>query len=255
MRRFLLAALALIAMTAPARAQQGVVTLAGDEWCPYICKDAAKPGILVDIARLAFAKAGLKIDVKLMPWARAYKDARAGKDAGVIGVQQTLAGDLVFPEVAQAQSVVTFYVRKNSPWYFNATSDLPRVSLGTIVDYSYNPFLDDYILRNAHDMKRIQAVAGDQALASNVKKLIAGRIDATVETAAVMEHYLNSVDLRKAIVPAGRMPETQDLFIAFSPKDPKAKEYADLVAAETQQLILSGEMNALWARYTKAEMP
>ncbi len=248
MRRFAL--ICILSFFAAWPAQAETITLVGDEWCPYICSgDTGRPGLLVEIARKALEKDGIKVEYKTMPWARAVKDTRAGRYTAVLGALHEPSSDLVFPSMAQAQSVVTFYTRKGTAWRFSDLSDLSRVSLGTIADYAYDRTLDDYILRYKNDMTRIQPVAGEKALASNVKKLLIGRINATVEMAAVMEYYLSMTDLRKQVVPAGRMPQTQDLFIAFSPREKRAWEYAAAVSAETERLVLSGEMSEIWAHY------
>ena len=108
MRAFALAALFLVLMIAPTRAQTTVLTLAGDDWCPYVCgQSGERPGILVEIARKAFEGKGVTIDYKTMPWARALKDTRSGQYAAALGAMHDDAVDLIYPDTPQAQSVVT----------------------------------------------------------------------------------------------------------------------------------------------------
>ncbi len=65
------------------------VVLAADEWCPYNCEPgSAKPGYVIELAKIIFEKKGYEFDYKMMPWEQAKSDALQGKMSGAIGMDK-----------------------------------------------------------------------------------------------------------------------------------------------------------------------
>jgi len=257
MRRILLTltiASAFIGMNAPASAE--TITLVADEWCPYTCKpDSDKPGLFIEIAKKVFAREGIDVTYKTIPWARAIEETRAGKYTSIAGASIGDARDFIFPTEPQAQSVMTFYVKYGSRWTYQNLASLDKISLGTIVDYSYSNLIDSYIAKNKDNMRLVQQVGGNNALESNVLKVIKKRVGATIESAAVMEYYLATQGRTGQLIAAGAMPvnDDQNLYIAFSPKDPNAKRYARIVTDGTRALRQSGKIQEILNRYSLTE--
>lgn len=245
---------ALIGMNAPASAE--TITIVADEWCPYNCKpDSDKPGLFIEIAKKVFAREGIDVVYKTAPWARAIEDTREGKYTAITGAAMGDARDFVFPAEPQAQSVMTFYVKYGSRWTYQNLASLSKISLGIIVDYSYGNFIDGYIAKHKNDMRLVQPVGGNNALESNVLKVIKKRVGATIESAAVMDYYLATHGRTGQLVAVGAMPvnDDQNLYIAFSPKDPNAARYARIVTEGTRTLRQSGKMQEIFNRYSLSE--
>lgn len=144
-----------------------------------------------------------------------------------------------------------FYVKKDSAWRYKGLESLGGVSVGVIADYSYNDEFDQYIKKYKNNPGRIQIVAGDDGLGINLKKLVANRIDAIIEAKPVMDYYLSGHSLVGSVKEAGDMPSSsQDqLYLAFSPKNPNAKKYALILAEETKAMRANGELQAVLASY------
>ncbi len=239
--------------TAAARAEE-TITIVADDWCPYNCDPASdKPGIIIEIAREAFARHGIAIDYKIVAWARALAGTRAGHFNAITGAAHTDAPDFVFPATAQSLSVMTFYTRPGSTWRYTGLDSLAAVSLGSISQYSYGKQVDDYIAAHKNDMAKIQLVSGNLALHSNVMKAIKGRIGATIESAAVMDHFLMTNGLSGRMQPVGHVPSDSDerLYVAFSPKNPNSPRYAKILSDETASMRKSGEIKRILARYVE----
>lgn len=228
------------------------VTLRADLWCPYNCQPrATNEGVLVDLARAAFEKAGYKVDYQLLNWARAVEQSRYGDYDGVIGALRTDAPDFVFPEEVPAASRNCFYTRPQDSWALGSdleTSLHPR-KLGVANAYSYGPQLDHYIERHRDD-GRISVLSGDDLFQRNLEKLRADRIDTLVE-----DHWVAAWNLQQggssqeAVRQAGCLP-TVSVYIAFSPAHPeRSRELAALLDKTLKQMRRSGELDHLLARY------
>lgn len=251
----ILGLVALCGLSVPAHAE--TIVLAADEWCPYNCDPASdKPGFMVEIAREALGRHGITVEYVTVPWARAIEDTRQNKYAGIIGAYYGDAEDFIYPEVPQGRSDMTFYVKKDSAWNFTKDADLDAISLGVIADYSYSVALDAYIEQYKTDSKRVQSVSGDDALQANMQKVLHGRIGALIEDKQVMDYTLSAPEMatiRAGIREAGLLPSPDDgngiIFIAFSPNNPHAKKYAQILSDETKAMRKSGKLKELLDHY------
>lgn len=237
-------------------ATKETITIVADNWCPYNCEpDSDRPGTMIEIAQKAFARHNIEIKYSLMPWTRAIEEARKNTHTAIVGAAHKDAPDFIFPEASQGMMLNTFFVKTGNDWKFEDISSLQNVSLGCIADYFYNEELNAYIDAHKTEPKFIQILSGDNALESNVKKLVAGRVDTVVEGAAVMNYYLGQNGLKDQVISAGAFPSSPDanIFIAFSPQHPKAKEYADILSKETQAMRKSGELKEILDRYNVSD--
>lgn len=250
----------LIAITvfssAPSGARAETITLVADTWCPYNCEPGSeKPGYMVELADKAFARHGIKVEYKVMPWARAIEDTRHGKYSGIIGAYYSDAPDFIYPEVSQGTCQFAFYVRANDAWIYTGMASLPGRSLGVINDYSYSQELDAYIKAQSGNEKSIQVASGDNALEINIRKLLASRIDSFIEDRQAVSYTLSqSTDLKETdLKEAGILPDESDdngaIFIAFSPNHPNSEKYAKILADETESMRKNGEMTEILSRY------
>lgn len=248
MKRLSIAAAVLLGSLQPAWADE--VVIAADLWCPYNCVPGSdQPGYMVEIAAKAFESAGHKLVYKTMPWARALADAGAGKIAGVFGASPEEARDLLYPQQPVGQSRNVLAVPVGSPFVWSSVGALEGVALGTIQDYSYGATLDGYIKANAANPSRIQSMGGDAPLQANLRKLMAGRIGATVDDANVLAYTLKTENLTGSLRLVDVSDAPSPLFIGLSPKHGKAAEYAARLDKTVASLRASGELSILLARY------
>lgn len=251
MRKIILFGVLMGFLASPVKAEE-TITLVADEWCPYNCApNGEKKGFMVEIATQAFAKHGIKVSYKTLPWSRAINDVRNLKYTAIIGSSYDDAPDFIFPKLSQGKIRNAFFVEKDSKWKYTGKDSLKTISLGVIADYSYNEEIDAYIKENAKNPRLVQIVAGDKALNNNVLKLLEGRIHALLEDESVMNNYLSDFTEASSIRIAGYLPETRsdNIYIAFSPKEPKAKEYAEILATETKKMRKNGELKKILVRY------
>lgn len=248
MRYWGLAALLLFGTVQSAGAED--VVIAADLWCPYNCTPGSdQPGYMVEIATKAFESAGHRLVYKTIPWARALAEAEAGRIAGVFGASPEEAGALIYPKQPLALSRNVLAVPVGSPFVWSSVKALEGMALGVIQDYSYGATLDGYIKANAKDASRIQSLSGDAPLHGNLRKLMAGRISATVDDANVLAYTLKAENLAGTIRLVDMSDTPSPLFIGLSPKHSKAADYAALLDKTVVSLRASGDLSALLARY------
>ena len=245
---FILFVILLEAVICPAVTADEIV-LAADEWCPYNCaQDAEEKGFMVEIAEYCFAQKGHQVKYVTVPWKRAVKGTRSGLFDGLIGAGKDETPDFIFPSIETGLSRHTFYVNKGNTWKYDGLKSLEAITLGVINNYSYGRLFKEYIEPNRLDTDKIQIVSGENALASNIKKLQKGRIDATVEDRLVFLYYLNKTNTPNSFSEAG-IAHVEEVFICFSPKLKKAEEYADILTRGMRELRASGKLAKILKNY------
>lgn len=237
-------------LVSPARAE--TITIVADSWCPYNCDPSAeRPGFMIEIAKKAFEKHGIAIEYKILPWARAIEETRKGNYTAIVGASLHDAPEFIFPNISQGWMQNRFYVKKGAPWRYTGLNSLSSVSIGIIAGYSYSEDIDSYLKANRNNMKYVQIVSGDNALEMNLGKLIAGRVGAIIEDTHVVRYHLSSHPEVKDIEEAGVIKNSaqSNLFIAFSPKNPRSQKYAEILGQEMRSIRSSGELQRILARY------
>jgi len=228
-----------------------VISLRADPWCPYNCDPGdPHPGILIEIAKVMFERAGHQIDYQLLNWARAKLETQNGTVNGAVGmlkdddtVQEYVFGD---NELAIAQ--LCYFVRDGYAWQFQGVPSLETEVLGVINGYGYYTELDEYIERNK-DTDKVEAVGGDDPLKPNINKLVRERISVVVEDKLVLEYTLKAMGLAGKVKSAGCVDFMDKIHIAFSKVNPKSLEYAKILSDGVEQLRQSGELKTILDAY------
>ncbi len=247
-KSYLLALIALTFVSAPARAD--TISIRADIWCPYNCDPKGdKPGYAIEIAKEIFGKAGHQIDYQQLNWARALEQVRTGAFTAAVGAAKTDAPDFVFPAAEVGMSSNVFAIRKGESFDYKDLSSLDGKVMAVVNDYTYADEVNDYITKNIKDPKKIQAASGDSALVTNLNKLVAKRVDLVLEDQNVLQNTINEQKMEdKASVVVGTLPVTQ-VYLAFSPANPKSKEYAELFDKGLAEMRSNGKLAAILAKY------
>jgi len=247
MKARLLPAIAVCAsILAAAAAHAQTISLEADYWMPFNGDGKAETGYMIDIAKAVFEAKGITVAYTVTPWARAVADARAGKCTAVVGAGTDDAPDLVFPKEEQGLGVQTFYVKTGSSWKYRGVDSLQGIRLGVIKDYTYFPELDEYLKTSP---KGVKVAFGDDPLSDNLRLLVDGGLDVVVDATAVLAYTADKMGIKNKVAAAGNGGKPLAMYIAFSPAEPKAKTYADILSAGTQALRKSGQLKKILAKY------
>jgi polar amino acid transport system substrate-binding protein len=251
MKHFLLVSLLIGFGVLSSGAAADVISLRADPWCPYNCDPKAEhPGILIEIAKIVFQRAGHQIDYQLLNWARAKRDVKEGTITGIVGMARDTdtEKEYVFGDNEQAISQFCYFVRNDSTWTFTAVPALETEMLGVINGYGYYTELDDYIAKNKDTLK-VQAVAGDTPLETNLNKLVRKRISVVVEDKLVLQYTLKTMNLSAQVKNAGCVDFFYPAHIAFSKLNPKSPEYARILSDGVAELRRTGELKKILDAY------
>jgi len=234
----------------PALSLADTITVVADEWCPINCEPGSdKPGYAIEVAQYVFGKAGHQVVYQNLNWSKSIEDSRKGMYSGIVGASKEEAEDFVFPQNTIGASANSFFVSAGSNWTYQGMDSLNGVCLAAIKSYEYGDDLDAYLESNKNDPKKVQVVSGDNPLEKNFKKLDGGRVDVVIEDRPVGDYTIKEMGLKGKIKFAGNDGDPTDFYIAFSPADPKSKEYADLLSQGLDDMRASGKLEEILSRY------
>jgi len=225
------------------------VSLRADVWFPHNGEPAsATPGYMIEIAKEIFGAAGIQVNYENMPWERALQITRAGQNDCVVGAAKGDAPDFIFPDEPQGSDQSFAFVKKGAAWRYSGIASFSSVKLGVVEGYSYTTEVDEYIKANKSSGK-VQSVAGETPLEQNMRKLLAGRIDAIVESRPVFLAMAKKLQLDGKFDEAGNVGEPSELYIACSPVKANVKSYGKLLTEGTVKLRASGKLAAILNKY------
>ncbi len=183
----------------------------------YMDKNTNKvTGFTTDIVREILKNTNTIDNIRLIPWARAYKDIQNKHDKVLFSMTRTTQREHLFKWVGPiADNSWTFYARFDSNITINSLEDAKnnKYKIGTYKDGANELYLKKENFLNLHSVP-------DDLL--NVKKLIKGRIDlwAAGETQGLYKAKqlgINPSKLKKVF----KIKDTQ-LYIAFSKTTPNS---------------------------------
>ena len=231
------------------------LTLRADAWCFFNCNPkSAQAGYMVDIVREVFKKKGLIIDYQLKNWEESKKEALEGKIQGVVGASRG-DGDFYFPQhsLGKYQNFLFYLPAKiktpsHSPLKFENLDDLEGKKIGIVKDYAYGAEADQLIAKRPELFIK---VSGDEPLATLIQMLEEGKIAALYECPQVFTYKIkmlkkNYGDFRRGM---SFDKKSDELYVAFSKKDPNAKKFADWLDQGLDDLRRTGRLVRILDNY------
>ena len=166
-----------------------VVRLTSLQWPPYSGKDLPGGGASVQVARAAFEAMGYTLKVDFFPWSRTVTLARenSSRYAGYFPeyYADSVAEAFHFSD-AMGSGPLGFAERVDQPVDWRSHDDLANYPIGIVQDYINEAEFDK---RVADGRIRAQAVTSD---ATNLVKLVRGRIDMAVVDKNVMDYLIRT---------------------------------------------------------------
>lgn len=199
----------LLALTAASHSGDLELPIGGSHYCPYICEGAEPTGYsgyMVELAKASGKLQGLDITAKLAPFSRITRQTKSGDVAGIFLLGQFRDRSEYIITNIQVDFQPCFFVHKNNTWEYNGLHSLEDVTVGLIQSYGYPDTIMDHLAAHNSSGKAAEFVTSEKAQIQNVKKVIAGRVDALYDDRLVIHWVaqnegLNS-DIREAGCPA-----------------------------------------------------
>lgn len=226
-------------------ASADTITIKADNWCPYNCDPAGtEKGYIIEILEEVFGKKSHKIDYQLLPWTDALKAAVDGKISGVVGAGTGELEGGVYSE-PMGSSLNCIYTTRKSTLNYTKPEDLKNLKVGVIKDYSYAPEINEYIAKNKSQFKE---ESGNAPLKMNIKKLIAGEIDAIIENENVFSYTASRLSATVLLRSAGCTAK-EFIYVAFSGKGKSSQQYAKDLNEGLAELRKNGKLNDILKKY------
>jgi polar amino acid transport system substrate-binding protein len=254
MRRILFLAIFALGLTG---ASAETIKITADVWPPYTMDPAGgSAGYLIDVAKAVFDAQGHSVVYSVKPYARAINDTKSGVEDGVAGIYTNDAAELKlhYPANELGVSINTFFVRAEDSWSYEPTkgnANFSTLRIGVITDYSFKE-IQDYLDANKTTQK-VQYISGDQPLEANLRKLLAKRIDATIDDKIVVNYLSKQLGLSDKIKAAGSLSDKNSIVIAFSAANPNGALYARQLSEGVAKLRANGSLKKILARYALSD--
>ncbi len=214
MRRVLVMMLGLL-LSASAWSQ--VIIAAADPYPPFADPAHPSQGICLQIVRAAYASQGYMVDMRFVPWARAIDGMKNGEYDILPNAwwTQERAAFLLFSE-PYMKNEIKFIKRKGDPFEYHGLESLAGKTVGIVKGYGYG---DEFL--NATNFTRPEV----SKILQNVKKLVLGRIDLTLEDEIVARWIIknNVPSLMHQIEFTQNSLSSQQMHVASSFKNPRHK--------------------------------
>lgn len=239
-------------MPLPPPAAKEPVHLASLEWEPYIGSKLPDQGYVAAVVRAAFADQGMVVQIEIYPWARALHLARIGAVDGLVPeyFNRNRESEFEFSQPFPGGPLV-LYKRRGDAIGFSvdparnqdaALRALRNRRFGVVRGYLNTPVFDaaSYLVKEQ---------ASDDA--TNLRKLVYGRIDLAVIDRRVAEHLIHAgypgyATKIEPMMPAlAQMP----LYIAFSRKSARMAEAVAAFNRGLAAMRADGRLAALHQRY------
>lgn len=140
-------------------------------------------------------------------------------------------------------------VRPGQDISLDPSAPFENLVVGAVEGYGYGEdWIEDYVAAHGDDPSRVQLLSGAAALSTNLRKLAAGRVDCVPDSVGVLRYHTHELRLdgQVEVVPASQ--ERSEVFVAFSPKNPRSPEWAALLDRGVRELRASG-------RYRQSSKP
>lgn len=237
-----------VLLIASASFAQETLVLTTTTWPPYQYEENGQvTGIAVDIVQEAAQKLGYTIEVQLLPWKRALKNAETGEADGVVSALFTeeRAQYLYYTsEPLFEVRTVIFAPKDSSVTQLKSLNDLIGKRIGVVSGYSYGEEFDNFSGLQKYACK------DDAVLARNLER---GRIDVAVAHEFVFKFASRNIGLQdrfKEVYTLSQYPS----YLVFS-KAPGKK--GQPLTEEFNQVLIemknSGRIDAIISTYLEAK--
>lgn len=236
----------LLLLSFPASATQTLVA-ASDLWPPFIDPNNPTDGLSMEIVRAAYKTQDYDIKLIYVPWARAEDETYHGVYDLLPNVWHTEArAKTLFYSTAYLANTVKFIKVKGDPFEYDGLHSLKGKVVGTLRGYNYgDAFLND----SGFVREEVEFFI------TNIKKLMAKRIDVTLEDEIVCKVAIaqNDPAMLDKVEFCKNPLSVNQLHVASGLKNPRHKE---IVAAFNKGLAVikvNGTYDAILKKYGMLE--
>lgn len=203
--------------TATANSRTALKIMVEDDAAPWSQADGS--GAANDIVQTAFAAAGVEITLQTVPYARCKRMVVTGQIAACFGMSPdaSLGDKVMLPDYPLYRNYSQYFHNPQHPLQAKSAEEIkPGAVVGIVSGYEYPPSVYELAQRGV-----ILEAAGSET--ANLKKLAAGRLDATIaqlDEFKSVDFLTREAQVEGKVKPLFRSPE-QKTYIGFSTLHPQ----------------------------------
>jgi len=224
-------------------AEEKVITAAADPYPPFVDQSDPQEGLSLAIIRAAYKTQGYTVKMEFMPWVRAKAQVVEGKIDILpdVWMNDENLKILQFSE-PYAVNTVKFIKNVDDPFDYTGLESLKGKRIGTIKGYGYS---DDFA--NPKDFTRDDV----PDLITNIKKLLAKRVDLTLEDEIVAKVMISKTDptLLTKIAFVEKAFDSKNLHVAIGLANPHHQEIIDAFNKGLAEIKANGEFAKIMEGY------
>ncbi len=229
------------------------IVMKADRWCPFNCDptslNSTNNGFVVDVAKAVFERRGHNVVYEIDSWSSSIKSVRNGPVTALLTTTKADAPDFIYPLKSIGSNKECFYVNVSDTWEFNSVVDLKNRKVGLVDAFAYSGELTSFIVENP---KAIFKATGSNPLEMNLNNLQSKKIDTIIENPFVFNYFTEKKKKRELFADAG-CTIGDDLYIGFSPKNPRSKEFAKILSEGILELRKDGTLDKIINKYSLKE--
>jgi len=226
------------------------LNVGSDVWCPYICSEAHKPGVLIEVLNEIAKHNGLVINFKVIPLARSLVLLQQSKLDMVLALT-----DEHIKENHLKRSLKTyggwyndFYVLKKNQWEFRSIKDLKKYieqgnTLGIIKGYKYGNGIAQL---QESSGQHIFSATGNSPLSNILMMLSHKRISMVLDSRFNIEYELQNRNISN-LKYAGTEGDFVPLYIGYAPQS--EVKYINVFDQGLIRLRATGQLSKILKRY------
>jgi len=241
--RIIAMALVLLSFVSICVAEEKVITAAADPYPPFVDQSDPQEGLSLAIIRAAYKTQGYTVKMDFIPWARAKAQTVEGKIDILpdVWMNDDNLKILQFSE-PYAVNTVKFIKNVDDPFDYTGLESLKGKNIGTIRGYGYS---DDFT--EPKDFTRDDVAD----FITNVKKLLAKRIDLTLEDEIVAKVQIAKTDpsMLAKIAFVDKPFDSKNLYVAVGLANPRRQEIIDAFNKGLAEIKASGEFAKIMESY------
>jgi polar amino acid transport system substrate-binding protein len=226
------------------------INVGSDVWCPYICNEVHKPGVLIEVLNEVANHNGLEIKFNIIPLARSLILLQQSKLDMVLALtgEHIEEYDLKRSLEAYGGWYNDFYIIKTNPWKFSSIEGLKKHieqgnTLGIIKGYKYG---DGIAQLQETSGQHIFSATGNNPLTNILMMLSHKRISMVLDSRFNIEYELQNSNISN-LKYAGTDGDFVPLYIGYAPKS-KVK-YINVFDQGLIRLRATGQLSKILKRY------
>ncbi len=215
----------------------------GDPWPPFIDPDSPSQGIILEIARAAYKTQNYEIEMKFVPWARAIEGVKEADYDVLLGTWYTKERtEFLLYSDSYLENKIKFIKRKGDNFEFNGLDSLTGKNVGVVRGYGYG---DAFL--SATNFNRPEG----KNLMTSIKKLVAERVDLTLEDEIVARAMLKkqAPELLDQVEFTKNALSTNPLHVTSGLKNSRHKKIIDAFNKGLKEIKNNGTLDTILNKY------